>query len=150
MHEGLIPAELLYDAEGGPIDFLHIAANPAVERHSGMKAADVVGKTVRELSPSVDPNLFAILGKVVSTGEPARYEIYMREVDRHYECLAYRAGDHRFAVHYRDVTARQPSEEALRASEERFSKAFRLNPAAMAITWLSAGSFVDVNESCES
>jgi PAS domain S-box-containing protein len=149
MTEGFILGELIYDYEGKPCDFVHLAANPAAETHSGMKASEVVGKTVRELSPSIDAHLFEILGDVVSTGKPARYEIYIQDTDRYYECLAYRTGMRRFASHYRDVTERNRAEEALRESEERFSKAFRLNPAAMAITQLSDGRFIDVNESWE-
>lgn len=42
---------------------------------------------------------------------------------------------------------RRRSEEALRVSEERFSKAFQSSPAIKAITRLSDGLFVDVNES---
>lgn len=38
------------------------------------------------------------------------------------------------------------SEEQLRASEEKFSKAFANNPAALALTTLEEGIFLDVNE----
>ncbi len=38
-------------------------------------------------------------------------------------------------------------EEALRASEEKLSKAFRLSPSAISITRVSDGRFIDVNES---
>ncbi|HSE30872.1 MAG TPA: PAS domain S-box protein [Pyrinomonadaceae bacterium] len=47
----------------------------------------------------------------------------------------------------RDVTERRRAEEALRQSEEKFSKAFRANPQPMSITTLSEGRYIDVNES---
>ena len=42
--------------------------------------------------------------------------------------------------------ARHRAEEALRESEERFSKAFHANPAPLSITRLADGRFLDVNE----
>ena len=46
----------------------------------------------------------------------------------------------------RDITVRQHYEEALRESEERFSKVFKLAPIAMSISTLDEGRYLDVNE----
>ncbi|MFZ2908911.1 MAG: PAS domain S-box protein, partial [Candidatus Desulfobacillus denitrificans] len=46
----------------------------------------------------------------------------------------------------RDITPQVQSEKALRLSENKFSKVFRANPLAIAITRLSDGQFLDVNE----
>jgi two-component system cell cycle sensor histidine kinase/response regulator CckA len=48
---------------------------------------------------------------------------------------------------FRDVTVRKRREEALRASEERFSKAFSVSPLAMSISRFADRRFLDVNES---
>ncbi|HRH95050.1 MAG TPA: PAS domain S-box protein [Prosthecobacter sp.] len=45
-----------------------------------------------------------------------------------------------------DVTARKEAEQALRASEARFMKAFQANPAPMCITTVQEGRFIEVNE----
>ncbi|MBN1176688.1 MAG: PAS domain S-box protein [Dehalococcoidales bacterium] len=47
----------------------------------------------------------------------------------------------------RDVTARKQAEEAMRESEEKFSKAFRSSPEVITITRLSDGKFLEVNDS---
>ena len=51
-------------------------------------------------------------------------------------------------VFVQDITERRKAEEALRESEERFSKAFLANPTAMAISRLD-GQIVDVNDGFE-
>ena len=50
-----------------------------------------------------------------------------------------------FAV-FTDITARKKAEEAIRISEEKFSKGFRLSPDAMTITTVEDGRFVEVND----
>ncbi|MCU0581997.1 MAG: transporter substrate-binding domain-containing protein, partial [Syntrophales bacterium] len=45
-----------------------------------------------------------------------------------------------------DVTERKRAEEALRQSEERFSKAFKSSPAPLVISEIETGRFIDVNE----
>ena len=48
-----------------------------------------------------------------------------------------------------DISERKRAEAALRQSEERFAKAFHASPAALTITRISDGCFIDMNESFE-
>lgn len=46
---------------------------------------------------------------------------------------------------FRDITVRQMAEAALRASEEKFAKAFHSSPDAITISELDTGRFIEVN-----
>ncbi len=50
-------------------------------------------------------------------------------------------------AHQEEIAERKQVEAALRQSEERFAKAFLASPAAMSISRLSDGSFIDTNAS---
>ena len=46
-----------------------------------------------------------------------------------------------------EIAERKAAEEALRASEDRFERAFRLSPAPITISTIEDGSYIDVNDS---
>jgi PAS domain S-box-containing protein len=48
-----------------------------------------------------------------------------------------------------DITERKRAEEALRESEEKFTRAFRATPSALVISTLAEGRYIEVNESFE-
>jgi PAS domain S-box-containing protein len=56
---------------------------------------------------------------------------------------------HGFFALMKDVTEQVLTEEALRRSEEKFAKVFRSSPLAIAITRLSDGCYLDVNDAFE-
>jgi two-component system, cell cycle sensor histidine kinase and response regulator CckA len=51
-----------------------------------------------------------------------------------------------FVTSIADITERKRADEALRASEEKFSKAFQTSPYAITITRPADGGFLDVND----
>ncbi|HUA93836.1 MAG TPA: PAS domain S-box protein [Terracidiphilus sp.] len=73
-----------------------------------------------------------------SNGEEFQIEASISQVKSH--------GRKLFTVILRDVTDRMWAEEKLRQSEERFAKAFRSSPLAIALSTVCDGRYVDVNE----
>jgi len=93
------------------------------------------------------------LGAVV--GETQRHEYRWQCKDGRYRWLADsisiisdKDGSPRTLVAtVRDMTERRESEEALRQSEQRFSRIFQTAPVCIGITRIDDGRFIDVNES---
>ncbi|MEP6654387.1 MAG: ATP-binding protein, partial [Myxococcales bacterium] len=104
----------------------------------------------RRYEPEEWPLARALLTGEVVTGE----EIEMLWGDDTLGCLAVSAGpmhdaDGRISaavVVLQDITERRRRDEALRASEERFSKAFFNNPTAMAVLRRKDWTFVEAND----
>ena len=68
--EGFAYCRMLYDAEGRPVDFVHLAVNPAFERLTGLK--NVVGKRLTEVVPAVKEESRPGKGDAASSGLPGR------------------------------------------------------------------------------
>jgi PAS domain S-box-containing protein len=119
MTEGFSLNEIICNDRGKPCDFRYLQVNPTFERHTGLKVADIVGRTVRELFPDTEPVWIEQYGKVALTGEPVHFEGWFGPLGRCFEVNAYQTEPGRFAVVFFDVTERKQAEEALRESEER-------------------------------
>ena len=108
MDQGFCIIEMIYDAAGKPVDYLHIETNQMYGEHSGL--IGVVGRTMRELAPGMDDFWFDTFGKVAQTGQPARVENEVPQVGRWFDVYATRLGDagnKQVALFFRDITQRK-------------------------------------------
>ena len=133
MSEGFSINEIILDEAGRPCDLRYLSVNPAFERQAGVGAADLVGRTTRELFPESEPMWFERYGKVALTGEPAHFEGEFGPLGRWFEVRVYRTQPGQFAVVFFDITERRRAEERLRESEERFRGIFEHAGTGIAI-----------------
>jgi PAS domain S-box-containing protein len=115
---------------------------------TGLSSDQVIGK-IKNAYVHPDHEV-ARIKEIVAAGKPVIGEEVALQGDR--TCLRDFIPLHRnnesFSRlwHHMDITAQKKGENALRQSEERFSKAFNESPAALIITRLSDGRYIDVNE----
>ena len=57
MLNGFALHEIIYNEAGSPVDYRFLAVNPAFEHMTGLKSADMVGRSVREVMPGIDRSL---------------------------------------------------------------------------------------------
>lgn len=111
--------EIIWDEDGRPVDYRFLAVNPAFEQFTGMKAADILGKRVREVLPDLDPTWIEIYGQVAQTGQSARFEQYDKVTGKHYQVMAYRPAPGQFACTFTDDTSRIQAEQQSRRTLAR-------------------------------
>ena len=146
MDEGFCVIEMMFDANGVAQDYRFLEANPAFARHNGLH--DAVGKTMRDFAPDMDPVFFETYGRVVTSGEPIRFESESKALQRWFDIYAFRlgaAGDGKVAVLFKDITARRHAEAKLRDAEEQF-RTLADNIAQFAWTADATGSLYWYNQ----
>ncbi len=147
--EGLEEMILVVDRQ-----YRYVIANRAFLNFRGMSVEQVIGQFAAEV---VGQDVFAAQVKEKMDdcfgGNVVQYEMTYnfpnlgkRDLSVSYFPIEGPAGVDRIACVLRDITERRVSEEALRKSEERFSKAFCNNPLAITISTEADGRYLDVND----
>ena len=117
--EGFGVLEMIFDADGAVGDYRFIETNPAFEAHTGL--SEVVGRTILEVVPDIEPRWIETYGRVAQTGEPTRFQQPADALGRTFRVQAFPMGDaadHRVAILFSDITERLQAEAALRQANE--------------------------------
>ncbi len=124
--EGFCTIEMVFDADGSPVDYRFLEINPAFEKQTGLHNA--AGKLMRDLAPEHEAHWFEIYGKIALTGEPAHFENEAKALGRSYDVYAYRIGgpeSRKVAILFNDITERKRAEEKLHRTLEDLERSNR-------------------------
>ncbi|RYE85494.1 MAG: PAS domain S-box protein, partial [Myxococcales bacterium] len=110
--DGFCLMQMIVDARGTTVDYRFLETNAAFEGQTGLR--DAVGRTARELVPTLDESWFRLYGGVADTGETARFENHAPAMDgRWFDVYASRVGQpaqRLVALVFKDITARKKVE----------------------------------------
>jgi PAS domain S-box-containing protein len=118
MHSGFALHEIICDEKGIPCDYRFLEINTAFEKLTGLKAKDVIGKTVKEVMPTTEEQWIKTYGKVALTGEPVQIDDFSGALDRHYSVSAYSPSKGQFATIFTDITDQKNIEATMRKARD--------------------------------
>lgn len=107
MEQGFALHEMIYEDENNPVDYRFILINESFEKHTGTKASDYIGNTVKQLLPNIEQEWIDNYGEVAKTGKPLQFEHYSKDFDKYYNVIAYSPKKNFFATVFTDVTKDQ-------------------------------------------
>ncbi|MBN2163318.1 MAG: PAS domain S-box protein [Pontiellaceae bacterium] len=119
MMTGFALHEIICDEDGTPADYRYLEVNPAFEEMVGVDAEKLIGSTVKEVFPDIDPFWIENFGRVALTRQAVLFENYFEPLNRHFEVWAYSPRENQFAVVCLDVTERKMAAEEMRHAKEQ-------------------------------
>ncbi len=115
MTEAMSLQQIICNAEGKPVDYRFLLANPAFEVLTGLKRADVLGKRVRQVIPDIEESLIETYGRVALTGTPVHFNAYAASMKKHFSISVFSPQRGFFVTIFYDLTAQnQMAMEAAR------------------------------------
>ncbi len=132
--DGYAHCEMIYDNQDNPIDFIYLKVNDKFENLTGLK--DVEDKKVSELIPSikdVHPELFEIYSRVASTGNPERFEIEFKPLNKWLNIAVHSPQKNHFVAVFEDISGRKKAEEEVLNAKKDWESTFDAVPDLIAI-----------------
>ena len=149
----------LFQASPEPIcvsrapDGVFIEINPSFTQTFGWKPEELIGRNALDVGFWVDPLQREALAKQLIRDKQLNNEIarFRSKDGRELTCIVSNRyirvqGQRCLTTTFRDISERQQSEAALKASQEKFAKAFHSSPDAITITERDSGRYIEVNE----
>ncbi len=117
LDQGFELLELIFDEQCNVEDFVFLEVNPAYERQTGAKAADLIGKRKKQYAPSAEQRWYDCAIEAAKTGQTLSYEYYNNKMKRTFETQFIPVATDKIAVLFNDITDRKDLERQVQEKE---------------------------------
>lgn len=111
MTDGFALHEIICDECGAPCDYRFLEVKTAFEWLTGLKRGEIIGRTVREVLPDIEPQWIERYGAVPLGGGSVWFESHAAGLKRDYGVFAYCPAPQQFAALFTEITERKQKEE---------------------------------------
>jgi len=123
MVEGVALHRLLYTPEGAAFDYVVLQVNPAFERHTGLAAAAVEGRSALAIYGDQIPYL-DVYARVAETCAAESFEDYFAPLDRYFRVTVFSPARGYFATVFEDISERKRLEAATFEAEFKYRRLY--------------------------
>ena len=145
--QGFALHEIICDETGNPVNYRFLYINKSFEQMTGLQAETIIGRTVLDVLPGIEPSWIERYGRVALTGESERFEDYSAELNQHYGVYAFSPETGKFAVFVENTTGRHVMLEPLLEDRSLHRSLFETQQTIMLIVDPIDGSIIDANPS---
>jgi len=130
--EGFCIIEMIFDANGKPVDYRFLEVNSAFEKYTGLR--EVEGKSIHQLATNHEAHWLETYGKVARTGEATHFVNEAKALGRWYDVYAFGVGapeSRKVAVLFTDITERMQARKVLLDHAEELEQQVEKRTAAL-------------------
>ena len=122
MLNGFALHEIICNEEGKAVDYRFLEVNPAFERLTGLRASDIIGRTVMEVLPQTEHQWIEVYGKVALLRSSITYENYSAPLDKYFHVEAFSPEYKKFATVIEDITPKRANDIAIAESNKKLQQ----------------------------
>lgn len=145
MQEGIALFKITIDKNGELENYYLIDANPAFEYIMGKNKEEAINYAISDLLPQIETDKIEKLNKVALTGEPAKFESYLKNFGKHLSINIYKPEQDKIAVIFSDITQKKLAEELVKRQKLSFEALFK-NSSDAIVLFNQHHEIIDINE----